>query len=124
MKEKRRVAIFDVDGTILHHVHRHSDVISLPPKLLRGVQKKFDEWDSQGHRIVLCSARKEAAREHTEKQLKSLGLTWDYLVMGVTSGDRVLINDKLHQGHKDRAIAINVITNGGFDAIQWENYSL
>ena len=29
-----------------------------------------------------------------EKQLSELGFCWDYLLMGITSGQRILINDK------------------------------
>ena len=54
----------------------------------------------------------------TESHLRMLGLCWDQLIMGVTSGQRVLINDKLNISHPDRAIGINVITNGGFNDIK------
>ena len=60
----------------------------------------------------------------TEHQLKSLGLCWDQLIMGVTSGERVLINDKLNINHPNRAEAINVITNNGFRKISWDSYGL
>ena len=91
---------------------------------LQGVIKKFNEWDSQCHRIILCTARKESAREITERQLKNIGIAWDQLVMGCTNGDRLLINDKLSKKSKDRALGINVITNEGFDDIDWENFGL
>jgi len=60
----------------------------------------------------------------TEQQLKSLGLCWDHLIMGVTSGQRVLINDKLNINHPNRAEAINVITNEGFEKVNWINFGL
>jgi hypothetical protein len=44
--------------------------------------------------------------------------------MGVTSGQRVLINDKLNINHPNRAEAINVITNEGFGKINWVNFGL
>ena len=89
-----------------------------------GVRDKFNEWDSQGHKIILCTARKESGREITEKHLKQLGLCWDYLIMGVGGGARVLINDKLNKMDNDRAISINVITNEGFEKINWKKYKL
>ena len=44
--------------------------------------------------------------------------------MGVTSGERVLINDKLTKMNQNRAVSINVITNEGFDNIDWKKYKL
>ena len=118
--EKPKTIFCDIDGTILKHVHKFSDVVSMQPELLNGVLNKFNQWDSQGHKIILCTARKESAREITEQQLKSLGLCWDHLLMGMNSGNRILINDKLNKIDSDRSIAINVITNDGFSNIDWD----
>lgn len=122
--DKPKTIFCDIDGTLLQHVHRFSDIIDTTPKLLPGVRDKINQWDSQGHRIILVTARKESGREITEKHLKELGLCWDQLIMGVTSGHRVLINDKLNNVHPDRAKSVNVITNNGFDTIDWEGYGL
>lgn len=122
--DKPKTIFCDIDGTILKHVHRFSDIVDTKPVLLEGVLEKINQWDSQGHKIIFVTARKESAREITEKHLNQLGLCWDQLIMGVTSGHRVLINDKLNQNHPNRAHSINVITNGGFNKISWEGFSL
>jgi dTDP-glucose pyrophosphorylase len=122
--EKPKTIFCDIDGTILHHVHKFSDVVNTEPKLLEGVLDKFNQWDSHGHKIILCTARKESARQITETQLKKLGLCWDHLIMGVTSGERILINDKLNPSDNNRSVSINIITNDGFNSIKWENYKL
>lgn len=109
---KPKTIFCDIDGTILKHAH-HFSALKNGQDLLNGVLDKFNEWDSQGHKIILCTARKESAREMTEKQLQKLGICWDVLLMGLTSGERILINDKLNEGMPDRAKAINVITNKG-----------
>jgi hypothetical protein len=44
--------------------------------------------------------------------------------MGVTSGVRVLINDKLRDSDKNRAVSVNLITDAGFDSIDWGEYDL
>jgi hypothetical protein len=44
--------------------------------------------------------------------------------MGVSSGIRVLINDKLRDVDKNRAISVNLITDAGFDVIDWSEYDL
>ena len=60
----------------------------------------------------------------TEGHLKSLGLCWDQLIMGVSSGIRVIIYDKLKDDDKDRAIAINLTTDSGFETFDWSEYNL
>jgi dTDP-glucose pyrophosphorylase len=118
--KKPKTIFCDIDGTILRHKHRYSDLKDNDQELLEGVLDKFNEWDSQGFRIILCTARKESAREMTEKYLKSLGICWDILLMGIGGGERILINDKLSADSPDRATAINVITDQGFKGIEWK----
>lgn len=122
--EKPKTIFCDLDGTILKHLHKYSDVYHQDAKLLDGVIEKINEWDSIGHKIIFCTARKESSRETTEKQLRELGLCWDLLIMGLTSGSRVLINDKLTESDPDRSISINVITNDGFKKTDWNKYKL
>lgn len=121
---KPKTIFCDIDGTILQHVHRFSEITSQPPIILDGVRDKINQWDSQGHKIIFVTARKESAREITETHLKQLGLCWDVLLMGVGGGERILINDKLKKSHKDRAQSINIITNSGFNTINWTDYEL
>jgi hydroxymethylpyrimidine pyrophosphatase-like HAD family hydrolase len=122
--DKPKTIFCDIDGTILKHAHRFSDLDKLDPIALPGVTEKFNEWDSLGHRIVLVTARKESGREMTERQLKSLGIMWDQLIMGVSSGQRVLLNDKLQPEDLDRAKSINLITDQGFLNVDWKKYGL
>jgi len=122
--EKPKTIFCDLDGTVLKHCHKFSDLNKIDPEVLPGVNAKFNEWDSKGYKIILTTARKESAREMTEAHLKSLGLCWDHLIMGVSSGVRVLINDKLRDADKNRAICVNLITDSGFDSIDWEEYDL
>lgn len=122
--EKPKTIFCDLDGTLLKHCHKFSDLNITEPEILPGVNSKFNEWDSKGYKIILTTARKESAREMTEAHLRSLGLCWDHLIMNVTSGVRVLINDKLQDSDKNRAISVNLITDNGFECIDWEEYDL
>jgi len=122
--EKPKTIFCDIDGTILEHVHKYSDLTKKQPTILNGVIEKFNEWDSYGHKIILVTARKESARKITEKQLTDLGLCWDQLIMGITSGVRVLINDKLTSSNEDRAVSVNIFTNEGFVKQNWSKYKL
>ena len=122
--EKPKTIFCDIDGTILKHAHKFSHVGKENAIELPGVIDKFNEWDTLGYKIVLTTARKESARYITEKQLTELGFCWDYLLMGITSGTRVLLNDKLKESDNDRAIAINILTDSGFKNINWKTYGL
>lgn len=121
---KPSTIVCDLDGTILKHAHVFSDIHTTAPELNPGVIAKLNQWDSLGHTIILMTARKESAREMTEKHLKSLGVMWDHLIMGVTSGKRFMINDKLELHDDDRAIGVNVITDIGFNNTDWESLGL
>lgn len=122
--DKPKTLFVDLDGTILKHQHTISDVYARPPELLPGVLERFNTWDSSGYRIILVTARKESTREVTALQLQQLGIAYDQLVMGVSSGQRVLINDKLNEMDTDRAISINVITDRGLTSVKWDDYNL
>lgn len=122
--EKPKTIFCDIDGTIIKHLHKFSDLGKFEVELLPGVIEKFNEWDSKGYKIILTTARKESARGITERHLNGLGLCWDMLIMGVTSGHRIIINDKLNSKDDDRASSINLITNEGFNSTYWEEYGL
>lgn len=122
--EKPKTIFCDIDGTILKHRHKFSDLNRIDPEVLPGVHEKFNEWDSKGHKIILVTGRKESARQMTESHLRDLGICWDHLIMGVGSGTRVLINDKLKNTDKNRTVCIDVVTDSGFQDINWEEYDL
>lgn len=122
--DKPKTIICDIDGTILKHAHVFSDLMWGDPELNPGVRDKLNEWDSLGHTIILMTARKESARDMTERQLEDLGVMWDHLIMGVTSGKRILINDKLQPEDPDRSLSVNVITDSGFTNTDWEGLGL
>jgi quercetin dioxygenase-like cupin family protein len=67
----------------------------------------------------LTTGRKECARKITEEQLSKCGIVYDSLIMGITNGDRVLINDKKTNGISNTAYAINLVRNKGL-----ANYNL
>jgi UDP-N-acetylglucosamine diphosphorylase / glucose-1-phosphate thymidylyltransferase / UDP-N-acetylgalactosamine diphosphorylase / glucosamine-1-phosphate N-acetyltransferase / galactosamine-1-phosphate N-acetyltransferase len=121
---KPKTIFCDIDGTILRHAHRISDVLQGKPEVLAGVIDKFNEWDSQGHTIILTTARKESARAITEQHLVQCGIVYDQLIMGISSGVRYLFNDKRGSRDADRAVAVNVVTDQGFDLVDWKALGL
>ena len=65
---------------------------------------------------MLTTARPEGCRAATEYQLRSEGLFWDQLVMGLPVGPRVVINDIKPNGTLT-ARAINVKRNEGLSSV-------
>lgn len=112
-KVKNNTYFFDLDGTILMHAHKYSN-ISIEPQLCPGVREMLDKVDSRGDTIILCSARKESARKTTESDLSKLMVPYDQLVLGLSQGCRTIINDVLSADSAPRARSINVISDKGF----------
>jgi hydroxymethylpyrimidine pyrophosphatase-like HAD family hydrolase len=120
---KAKTIFCDIDGTILKHQGNTKMIILTQAEALPGVVTKINEWEVNGHKIIITTARRESLRAETEKQLQSLGIPYDSLLMGITSGYRVLINDKTTLGD-DSAFAINLQRNKGFDEIKWADLGL
>tara|TARA_R110000824_G_scaffold319174_2_gene506288 strand:- start:244 stop:585 length:342 start_codon:yes stop_codon:yes gene_type:complete len=110
-----KTIFIDIDGTLVTQLDNLSEVILDAPNILPGVLDKFDSWNWKGYKIIITTGRKESTREATEKELRSLGLFWDYLIMGLDAGgERILINNS--DGHA-AAKAITVKTNQGLEKI-------
>lgn len=89
-----------------------------PPKLLPGVIEKFNEWDSKGCKIILVTGRRKSERQSLEIQLHDVGIIYDYLLMEIGGGTRVLINDYKPLSTDVTAIAICVERNAGLEDIE------
>lgn len=102
----------DIDGTLcVHHediVRQHSEDLILLP----GTLEVLKEWEKNQYKIILVTGRKESHRKNLEKQLKKAGIFWDQLIMGLSNGPRVVVND-VKNGGEQRALCYNVIRNGG-----------
>jgi hydroxymethylpyrimidine pyrophosphatase-like HAD family hydrolase len=113
-----KVTIFcDIDGTLVHH--KNPSITSTDThkmSLLPGTLEKLIEWEKKGYYIVLTTARKESMRKVTQKQLSKVGIFYDQLIMGISSGGRYLINDDKPDGTKT-SFAINLPRNKGLEDI-------
>ena len=102
----------DIDGTLcVHHediIKQHSHELILLPETLEVLK----EWERKQYRVILVTGRKESHREQLEKQLKDAGIFWDGLIMGLSNGPRVLVNDVKVEG-EDRALSFNIKRNKG-----------
>jgi len=116
-----KTIICDIDGTLTeymgggHKAVMENDHIPCP-----GVVDKMRDWEANGHRIILITGRRESVRQRTEDELRRLGIPFDILLMGYADSGRYLINDiSPHVGNK--AHAINITRDGGFENIMLDN---
>jgi hypothetical protein len=111
--DRPKTIFCDIDGTLIKH---HGDIIenlTTPALPLANVLDSIKLWEKLNYKIILTTGRKESARAQTEAQLASIGIVYDQLVMGITNGERVLINDKKPSGGSNTARAVNLVRNTG-----------
>lgn len=119
MNERPKTIFCDIDGVLLKH---HGDVTKqhlLDPIVLEGVLDKIKEWDLKGYKIILVTGRRESTRQHTENQLTEAGILYDQLIMGISGGQRVLINDLKTNSNDPTAISFNLERNKGLLEIEF-----
>lgn len=120
----------DIDGTLVELVDPFEDVFSgkLKPKPLDGAAEKLMQWHKEGHTIVLTTARPECMRNVTEIMLSDYGMIYDKLIMGIGSGPRILINDRIEDSSLTKfdvkAIAVNVKRDYGIKDMEIFPYQL
>ena len=117
--EGQKTLFIDIDGTLVYHPGVGNEQTLRPMKLLPGVMEKFADWVGKGYVIILTTGRRESERELTVKQLQSVGIQYDQLIMGLGRGTRVLMNDiKPDSDNNPTAVAINVERNKGIENIE------
>lgn len=106
----------DIDGTIVKNLsYDELDALmdsSEPQELLYGVEHFFKcltEYDT----VIFTTARKERHRKYTENTLKHHNLKYKHLIMDLSSGTRIVINDTPNVFY-EKARAINVQRDMGF----------
>lgn len=102
----------DIDGTIFHY-RKFNTYLTSTPTPVPSVINELHRLQTEGHTIVLTSARPEYLREHTLKELKNANVPCDQLVLNISRGTRYLVND-MEDPTNPRAISINVKRNEGF----------
>lgn len=110
--EKKNTYFVDIDGTILKY-RKFETYETTKAEPIESTIEYLKEVCSQGHMIVLTTARPEYLRLHTEVELHENDVPYSQLVMGIERGPRYLINDLDPNKPGERAIAINVERNKG-----------
>jgi quercetin dioxygenase-like cupin family protein len=107
----------DIDGTLLKHSGDICSIYNDSSVVLNDVIRNIKEWEKLNYKIILTTGRKECLRKKTEEELLNNGIIYDQLVMGLTNGKRILINDKKENSPENTAYAINLVRNGGMENI-------
>jgi hypothetical protein len=102
----------DIDGTIVKHRTTLEIDAKVEDELLPGVLEMWSRFQLQDT-IVLTTARLEKDREHTERIFQKYGLRFDKMIMGLPTGQRILINDTTDVMYP-KAVAISVRRDEGF----------
>lgn len=110
--EKKKTIFCDIDGTIFKY-RKFETYESTPAEGIKETIDYLVKWNSEGHHIVLTTARPEWLREHTKKELSDNSVPYNQLVMGIGRGARILINDREEDDFEDRAIAVNITRDQG-----------
>ena len=112
-----KTLFIDIDGTILKHQGTFSEISMKEATLLPDARDRLNEWCSKEYKIILTTGRRESMRKTTELQLGRLGIPYDQLVMGLSKGNRIVVNDRRPNGD-DTAFAINVNRDYGLGDIE------
>jgi hypothetical protein len=113
-----KTILCDIDGVIFEHCGDITKQHLIEPTVLPGVKDVWRDWDINGYKIILVTGRRESVRKETEEQLSKSGIFYDNLIMGVTGGERVLINDKKQNCENDTAISVNLKRNDGMKNVK------
>lgn len=109
-KGKGRTWFIDIDGVIFEHnkyLKESSDI----EKTLPGINMLFNQIPEEDN-IVLVTARDSIYREKTISSLNYNGIRFDYLLMNLPTGARILINDAKPDGTKT-AFSYNISRDTG-----------
>lgn len=115
-----RTFFIDIDGTIVKNLTNEELDLILTQKtkgefredLLPGVEHFFISLKDDDT-VIFTTARTENHREMTEEMLAFHNIKYSQLIMGLSCGERYLINDTPNVFFK-KAIGVNVLRDVGF----------
>lgn len=109
--------LLDLDGTLFIHGGTIDNIIYGNIEVIEGTREKINQWRQGGACIVLITARPKRYRCETEILLRRHHIIYDELIMGVTNGVRVLVNDMKNGDTVETAIAVNLKRDTGINNI-------
>lgn len=103
--------LFDLDGTlVVHNAYLYGE-----DELLPGVKVFWDQIPMH-HIIIILTARSQTYRTVTEVFLQKNELRFNYLLMDMPKGERILFNDRKPDG-TPTAYAINLTRDVGLSSV-------
>lgn len=117
MENRPKTLFLDLDGLLVQTTNNLHLQVKNKLELLDGTLEKLLIWEKLGYKIIITTGRKESMRRRTIEQLEEVGIFYDYLLMGLGGGCRVLINDLKEGSEQPTAIAINPKRNEGIKDI-------
>ena len=93
MMSSSKTWFFDIDGTLVRHLSNEEINSGAKEQLLPQVEEFINNLYRKGDYIILTTARWESQRLLTERMLKKFRLNYHHLIMGIGSGERILVND-------------------------------
>jgi hypothetical protein len=112
--EKKNTIFCDIDGTIFKY-RRFNDYKTTPAEPIQSTVEYLRKQQSEGHMVVLTTARPHDMLGHTLWELGTCAIPFDRVIMGLERGPRYLINDMDPEKEGKRAIAVNLIRDQGFN---------
>ncbi len=116
----------DIDGTLVNHLSNDQIYEGVEEQILPETTEFMQRIHSEGHYVVLTTARLPRDKEVTEKMLDQFSIPYDLIIFGIGSEERFLINDIKPPFAEDdpnitsakpTAYAINIERNKGFKDI-------
>jgi hypothetical protein len=106
----------DIDGTLIRHEDKPD--YSRLPEVLPGSREKLQAWIDQGYHVVLCTARKAQDEAKLAQALRDLAIPHHRLITGLSSGTRIVINDrKPHAIFTAQAGSLEIARDAGIAAL-------
>lgn len=91
-----------------------------PSKALPGTVKKIKEFRAKGNKVVITTSRPEFLRNFTIRELRRLGIEYDYILFDMGNGPRSLLNNFQFNSTVPMARSINVDANSGLEKVELE----
>lgn len=104
----KKTYIIDLDGVLVKNSAKYfKPYWGTTPGILKNIEV-VNQLKEKGNQIVIFTSRTENFRAITARQLKKIGLRYDFLFMGALHSQRVLVNDFSSSNPFPSAITINV----------------
>lgn len=108
----------DIDGTIVKY-RKFSELGQSTLTPIQDVINFINDHHNNDAIIIITTARPEKYRLFTEKELNTIGVKWNQLVMDCGRGTRVVLNDIDPKNPEiKRAHGINLVRDGGLKNIE------